>query len=138
MNGRPRRAEPLVALFVAATWAAASFGIAGLLAVTLDRDPIEGDVPRFYGIVALALAAVVVWIVVSVRARAARMPWAAGLVAAAAVYFLFLLSGFVLGTALLIEQATSPFVIAAALLGGIAVVATWAAMRGGRSTAPPG
>lgn len=131
MNGRPRRAEPLVALFVAAGWAAASFGIAALLVVVLDRDLIRADVSRFYGIVSLVLAAFVVWIVVTVSARSTRMPWPAALVGAAAVYFVFLLSGFVLATQLLVEQATSPFVLAAALLAGIAVVATWRAMRHG-------
>lgn len=125
MRARPRRAEPLVALFVAVTWAAAAFAIAGLLAVLLDRDPIETAVPRLYGVLALLLATLWVWVIVSVSAPSIRMPWPAALVAAAAVYFTFVLSGFVLGAPLLVELASSPFVIVAAGLAGVTVISTW-------------
>jgi hypothetical protein len=130
MNARRRtEPEPLVAMFVAAGWAAASFGASGLLAVVLDRDPVEADVPRLAGILTLVLAGVVVWIVVTVSARAPRVPWPSALGAASAVYFLYLLAGFVLGAPVLVEQATSPFVIVSALLAGVAVLATWAVVR---------
>ena len=129
MSGRSRSAEPLIAIFVAVSWAAAAFAIAGLLTVVLDRDLIEGDVPRLYGVLSLLVATLWVWIVVTVSARSARMPWPPALVAAAAVYFTFVLSGFVLGAPLLVEQASSPFVIAAAGLAGVTVLATWGILR---------
>jgi hypothetical protein len=129
MGGRARRREPVIALFVAASWAAVAFGVSALLTVVLDRDLIRTDVPRFYGIVSLGLAAVAVWIVVTVSARSVRIPWPAALAAAAAVYFLFLLSGLVAASAVLVEQATSPFVLVAAVLAAVAVLATWLVMR---------
>ncbi len=129
MNGRPRRAEPLAGLFIAVAWGASTFAAAGLLAVVLDRDPVESDVPRLYGVIALVTAALWVWLAVTLSARSSRIPWPTALVAAAAVYFSFAVSGFVVGAALLVEQASSPFVIAGALLASVAVIATWAALR---------
>ena len=97
MNGRPRRAEPLAGLFIAVAWAASTFAAAGLLAVVLDRDPVESDVPRLYGVIALVTAALWVWLAVTLSARSSRIPWPTALVAAAAVYFSFAVSGFVVG-----------------------------------------
>lgn len=118
----------LIALFVAVTWAATSFAVAGILSVLLDRDPVETSAPVYAGPAAVALAGVVVWLAVGFTARA-RRPWAGAVAGAAGVYLV------VVGIALLgsfrtfAEQAGSPFVIAAALLAAIAVVATWAMLR---------
>ena len=79
-DARPRRF--VVALFVAVTWAAASFAVAGILAVLLDRDPVESPAPVYAGPAALALAGVAVWLAVGVTARA-RRPWVGALAATA-------------------------------------------------------
>lgn len=118
----------LIALFVAVTWAATTFAVAGILSVVLDRDPVETPAPVYAGPAAVALAGVVVWLAVGFTARA-RTPWAGALAGAAGVYLV------VVGVALLgsfrsfAEQAGSPFVIAAAILAGVAVVGTWWAVR---------
>jgi hypothetical protein len=125
----PLRRSLLVALFVAVTWAAATFGAAGLLAVLLDRSPVETNAgPVYLGLIGLTLAGVAVWLIVGFTARAPA-PWFGALGAAASVYLV------ISGTALLVsfpmfaEQASSPFVIAAAGLAASAVVATWAMLR---------
>jgi drug/metabolite transporter (DMT)-like permease len=121
--GRRLRRDLLIALFVAITWAATSFAVAGILSVVLNRDPVETPAPVYAGPAAVALAGVVVWLAVGFTARA-RRPWAGALVGAAGVYLV------VVGVALLgsfrafAEQAGSPFLIVAALLAAVAVVAT--------------
>lgn len=126
--GRPLRPDLLIALFVAVTWAATSFAVAGILAVVLDRDPVETPAPVYAGPAAVALAGIVVWFAVGFTARA-RRPWVGALAATAGVYLV------VVGVALLgsfrlfAEQAASPFLIAAALLAAAAVVGMWAARR---------
>ena len=126
--GRPLRRDLLIALFVAVTWAAASFAVAGILAVLLDRDPVQSPAPVFAGPVALALAGVAVWLAVGVTASA-RMPWLGALAATASVYLVIAAIALIGSFRLFAEQAASPFVIAAALLAGAAVVGTWAARR---------
>lgn len=126
--GRPLRRDLLIALFVAVTWAAASFAVAGILAVLLDRDPVESPAPVFAGPVAVVLAGVGVWLAVGVTASA-RMPWPGALAAAASVYLVIVVIALVGSFRLFTEQAASPFVIAAALLAAVAVVGTWAARR---------
>lgn len=131
----------LIALFVAVTWAATTFAVAGILSVVLNRGPVETPAPVYAGPAAVALAGVVVWFAVGFTARA-RRPWAGAVAGAAGVYFV------VVGVALLgsfrsfAEQAGSPFVIAAAILAGVAVVGTWWAVRrppnAGLSGPPPG
>lgn len=131
----PTRPRPslLVALFVAIAWAAASFAVAGLLAVLLDRDPVQTPGgPVYLGLLGLALAGAAVWLVVAFSARA-RRPWAGALAAAAAVYLTMCGTALLVSFRLFAEQATSPFVIAAGLLAAGAVVATWAVLRPPRS-----
>jgi hypothetical protein len=128
MERPPRRRSFYIALFVAITWASVTFGVAGVLAVVLDRDPVQTSVGPYAGVIGLVLAGVAVWLAVGLTARA-RTPWVGAVAAAAAVYLV------IAGTALLgsfrlfAEQATSPFVIVAAGLAAVAVVGTWFGMR---------
>lgn len=125
-DARPGRF--VVALFVAVTWAAASFAVAGILAVLLDRDPVESPAPVYAGPAALALAGVAVWLAVGVTTRA-RSPWLGALAVAAAVYLLIVGVALLGSFRLFAEQATSPFVIAASVLASLAVLGTWGAFR---------
>jgi hypothetical protein len=141
MERQPLRRSLLVALFVAVTWAAASFAVAGLLAVVLDRDPVETHAgPVYVGLIGLTLAGVAVWLIVGFTARAPS-PWFGALGAAASVYLVIVGAALLVSFPMFAEQASSPFVIAAAVLAASAVVATWAALRsppkGGLSARPP-
>jgi hypothetical protein len=128
MSERPRP-ERLVALFVTVFWAAVVFAVDGLLAVLLDRDPIPGDVGPYYSIIAFVLAGFVLWMLLSGTSRS-RHPAFGALGAAAGVYIVFLaVAGIGWGLPLVAEQVLSPFVLAAAVLAAVAVVATWAAVR---------
>ena len=125
----PRRRSLLVALFVTILWAATSFAVAGMLAVLLDRDPVQTPGgPVYLGLIGLVAAGVAVWLIVASTARA-RSPWLGALAAVAAVHLI--VSGLALTAsfALFAEQAASPFVLAAALLAGLAVVGTWGMVR---------
>lgn len=129
MEPPPLGRSLLVALFVAITWGACAFAVAGLLAVVLDRDPITVPSAPWAGTVGIALAGVVVWLAVGLGMRA-RSAWPAALAAAAGVYFVILLVAFLGSFELFAEQAVSPFVIAGALLAVPAVVLTrWLVRR---------
>ena len=132
---RPRRADLAVALFVTVLWAAVVFAVDGLLSVTLDRDPITGAVSPFYGIVALGLAAIVLWLVLIGTARSTT-PWFRPLAAAAGVYLVLVASALPVGLVLVGQQAGSPFVIATAVLAALTVVATWSITRRWGPSAP--
>jgi predicted membrane channel-forming protein YqfA (hemolysin III family) len=132
---RPRRTDLAVALFVTVLWAAVVFAVDGLLSVTLDRDPITGAVSPFYGIVALGLAAIVLWLVLIGTARSAT-PWFGTLAAAAGVYLVLVASALPVGLVLVGQQAGSPFVIATAVLAALTVVATWSITRRWGPSAP--
>jgi hypothetical protein len=134
--GPPLRRSLLVALFVAVTWAASSFAVAGILAVLLDRDPVTSPAPVYAGPLALALAGVVVWLAVGLTARS-RSPWVGALAAAASVYLVIAAVALLGSFRLFAEQAGSPFVIAAAILAAVAVVATWWMLRRPRGASPP-
>jgi hypothetical protein len=136
MEHRPPRRSLLVALFVAVTWAAASFAVAGILAVVLDRDPVETPAPVYAGPAAVTLAGVAVWLATGLTTRS-RTPWFGALAAAASVY-LVIVGIAVLGSfRLFAEQAGSPFVIAAAILAAAAVAGTWFAIRRPPGASPP-
>jgi hypothetical protein len=128
MSERPPRPERLVALFVTVFWAAVVFAVDGLLAVLLDRDPIESDVGPYYSILAFLLAGLVLWMLLSGTSTSRHPAWGA-VGAVALVYLAFVLTAVPWGLTLVSEQALSPFVIAASLLAAVAVVATWAAIR---------
>ena len=129
MSERAARPERLVALFVTVFWAAVVFAVDGLLAVVLDRDPVQsGDVGPYYSILAFLIAALLLWMLLSGTSTSRHPAWGA-VGAVAAVYLTFLGVALGWGLALVAEQALSPFVLAASLLAGAAVVATWAAVR---------
>jgi hypothetical protein len=125
---RPRRADLAIALFVTVLWAAVVFAVDGLLSVALDRDPIGGAVSPYYGIVALTLAAVVLWLVLIGTARSST-PWFGTLAAAAGVYLVLVASALPVGLVLAGQQAGSPFVIATAVLAALTVIITWSITR---------
>lgn len=128
MERPPLGRSLLVALFVAITWGACTFAVAGLLAVLLDRDPIETPSPIWAGTLGIALAGILVWLAVGFGARAAT-PWVAALAAVAGVYLVVIAAALLASFDLFAEQATSPFVLAGATLAGVAVVATHAVLR---------
>ncbi|MEO6116250.1 MAG: hypothetical protein ABIP33_07690 [Pseudolysinimonas sp.] len=134
-QSRPRRADLAVALFVTVLWASVVFAVDGLLSVALDRDPIGGAVSPFYGIVALALAAIVLWLVLIGTARSST-PWFGTLAAAAGVYLALVASALPIGLVLTGQQAGSPFVVATAILAAVTVVATWSITRRWGPSAP--
>ena len=127
-SARPRRVDLVVALFVTVLWAAVVFAVDGLLSVALDRDPIGAGVTVYYGVVALALTAAVLWLVLIGTARSPT-PWFGTLAGAAGVYLALVASALPVGLVLAGQQAGSPFVIATALLAGLTVVVTWSITR---------
>lgn len=134
---RPRRRHSLyVAIFVAITWAASTFAVAGILAVILDRDPVQTPVGPYAGLIGITLAAVAVWLAVALTARAST-PWIGAVAAAAAVYLVFVGMALVGSFRLFAEQAISPFVIAATVLAAVAVVGTWFVLQRPRRASPP-
>lgn len=134
---RPTRGRSLfVALFVAITWAASTFAVAGILAVVLDRDPVETPAAPYVGLIGLVVAGIVVWLAVGFTARATT-PWVGAIAAAAVVYLAIIVTALLGSFRLFAEQATSPFVIVAALLAAVAVVATWFAVRRPPAASPP-
>jgi len=129
MERLPLPRSLLIALFVAVTWAAATFGVAGLLAVLLDRNPVETHAgPVYVGLIGLTLAGIAVWLIVGFTSRAPS-PWFGALGAAASVYLVIVIAALLVSFPMFAEQASSPFVIAAALLAAAAVVTTWAVLR---------
>ena len=128
MSERRRRSDFAVALFVTIFWAAVVFAVDRILAIVLDRDPIEADVGPYYAIVALLLAAVVTWYSVA-TVLASDSPWLTAFVATALVYLVLVGSAAPIGLELVAEQASSPFVIAASLLSGLTVVFGWSFLR---------
>lgn len=125
----PRRRSLLVALFVTIAWAACTFAVAGLLAVLLDRDPVQTPGgPVYLGLIGLVAAGIAVWLIVGFTAPA-RTPWFGAVGAVAAVHLIIAGMALTASFPLFVEQAASPFVLAAALLAGLAVVVTWTALR---------
>lgn len=138
MEPRRRRRDLVVALFVTVAWAAATFAVAGLIAVLLDRDPVQTPGgPPFVGLIGLVLAGAAVWLIVGFTAGA-RHPWFGAIGAAAAVHLLISLLSLTASFPLFVEQAASPFVLAAALLAAVAVVATWWMLRRPPNSGLPG
>ena len=120
--------ERLVALFVTVFWGAVVFAVDGLLAVVLDRDPIQSDVGPYYSVLAFLVAGLVLWMLLSGTSTSRHPVWGT-IGALALIYLTFLLVAALWGLPLVVEQALSPFVLAASVLGAAAVVATWAALR---------
>ncbi|QNO37764.1 hypothetical protein H4J02_01595 [Protaetiibacter sp. SSC-01] len=126
-----RHPERVAGLFVAIVWAALVFAVFGVLAVLLDRDPVEQPVGPYFGLVAIVLALGVVYLGI-VFTTPARAPGLGAVATAAGVYLVIVLSALVVDTALAFEQATSPFVVAAAILAFAPPIACWAYFRSRR------
>lgn len=124
---RTPRPERVVGIFVTVVWAAFVFAAYGLIAVLLDRDPIELPVGPYYGIVALALAGLVVYVGIQL-AVPARSPWLGAVATMGGVYLAIVGAAAVVDLGLAASQALSPFVLAATVLAGLTVVGTWAAL----------
>lgn len=120
--------ERVAGLFVAVVWAALTFAVFGVLAVVLDRDPVEQQVSPFFGLAAIALALGVVYLGI-VFTVPRRSPLLGTVATAAGVYLVILVSAFLVDTALALEQAVSPFVLTAALLALAPPLACWAWFR---------
>ncbi len=127
-DGPPRHPERVAGIFVAIVWAALVFAVFGVLAVLLDRDPVERPVGPYFGLVAMALALGVVYLGI-VLTTPARSPWLGAVSTAAGVYLVILAAALVTDTSLALEQAVSPFVLAAALLAPLPPIACWAYFR---------
>lgn len=138
----------LLPVLVTVTYLAALVAASGILSLALDRDVIDyTDAGPLLG-VAMALAAgIVTWAGCS---RAARRdgPWVTAALTALLCFTAIVLVGAVgyaliraaLGWIVLASAhfAMSPFTVAAAVLSGVAVVATWALTRLGRGGASAG
>jgi hypothetical protein len=120
--------ERVAGLFVAVAWGALAFAIFGVLAVLLDRDPVAQRVSPYFGLAAILLALGVVYLGI-VFTVPARTPWLGAIATAAGVYLVVVGAAFVVDTALTLEQAVSPFVLAAALLALAPPIACWAWFR---------
>ncbi len=125
---RMRHPERVAGLFVAVVWAALVFAVFGILAVLLDRDPVEQRVSPYFGLAAILLGLVVVYLGIVITVPA-RTPWLGAVATAAGVYLVVLAAAFVVDTALTLEQAVSPFVLVASLLALAPPVGCWAWFR---------
>lgn len=132
----------LLPVLVTVTFLAALVAASGMLSLALDRDVIDyPDAGPLLG-VAMALAAgIVTWAGCSRSAHRAS-PWITATLTALLCFTAVVLAGAV-GYALIqgslswvvlasAHFAASPFTVAAAVLSGAAVVATWALTRVGR------
>lgn len=128
MSERRPAPEFFLALLTTVVWAAVSFAVAGLLAFFLDLEPVSQPVGPGYGFAALILAGAMVWLVSAFTARRPS-PWIGMIIAPIGVYLLVCAVAFLVGFALLVEQATSPFVIISALLTPLGVVLCWAGAK---------
>ena len=125
---RPRHPERLAGLFVAVVWAALVFAVFGILAVLLDRDPVEQPVGPYFGLVAILLALGVVYLGIVLTAPA-RSPWLGAIATAAGVYLVILATAAAVDLSLALAQVGSPFVLAAAVLAAAPPIACWAYFR---------
>ncbi|NYF09629.1 hypothetical protein HDC94_000785 [Leifsonia sp. AK011] len=136
----PPPADPrLLPVLVTVTYLAAVVAASGFLSLALDRDVIDyPDAGPLLGVVMVAAAGVVNWLGCSRSTRRAN-PWPGAFVTALFALVAISLVGAV-GYALIrgslswmllasAHFALSPFTAAAAILAGLAVVATWALAR---------
>jgi hypothetical protein len=109
----------LVALFVAATWGAVVFATWGVMTVVLDREPVEVPAPAAHLLLGLALAGAVVWFGVA-RSPVTTAPALLAVGTGASAYLVLVAWAATVGLPLLVEQASSPFVLVAAALAAAA------------------
>ncbi|WP_294178393.1 hypothetical protein [uncultured Schumannella sp.] len=125
MSGpRPARPEFFLALLTTVLWAASTFAAIGVLAFALDREPVMRPVGPAYAFLALAGAGGYLWLLTALAVRATK-PWLAMGAAGVGVYLAIVATAFVVDFGLLIEQATSVFVVTAALLAPPTTALAW-------------
>ena len=119
-----RHPERFAGIFIAITWAAFTFAGFGILAVILDRDPIEIPVSPYVGLgsIGVAMLAVYLGVIATVPRKA---PWTGSVLTALAVYGVWVLGGAIADLNLGIAQATSPFVVVAGLLAFATPLTSW-------------
>ena len=142
--GDPRQLPPppdprMLPVLATVTYTAAVIALWGFVSLALNVDAIaQRDAGPLLG-PAMVLGAVIVTFVALLRVRSRVPPTVAALVSVASVYVAMLIIGAV-GYAIIRADASwlvlfvgayalSPFVLGAALLSGVAVVAVWAATR---------
>jgi len=118
---RPSRPELWLGFLCAVGWGAVAFAATGVLSWALDREPVAQPVGPGFAFAAAAASGLLVWLVAAFSVSAPR-PWLGMAAAAAGSYLAICAVAFVVGLGLLIEQASSPFVITAALLAPGAVL----------------
>lgn len=125
MSGRrPARPEFFLSLLTTVLWAASAFAAMGALAWALDREPVARPVGPAYAFLALVLAGGFLWLLTAFAVRS-PLPWVAMIAAAAGVYLVIVVTAFIVDFGLLVEQATSVFVITAALLASLTTALAW-------------
>lgn len=132
MTGAPRQLPPrsssaLLPVLAAVTYLAALVALWGFMSLILDRDVIDyPDANTLLG-PAMAAIAVIVTGIVLLRTRRARSPWAGAVAAffgSGAGMLVVALIGY--GPVAVPHFAISPFIVGAAALSAVTVVATWA------------
>jgi hypothetical protein len=129
----------VLALLATITYGAAVIASWGFISLALDASPIaQSDAGPLLGPAMVLVACVVTFVAIS-TVRQRPSPLVAALVAAASVYIGMLLAG-AIGYTLVTAQlpwlvlfvgsyATSPFIVAAAILSALDVLVVWAVTR---------
>lgn len=150
MSEQPRQLPPtpnpaLPPVLTTVTWVAAVVAVSGVISLVLDRDVIDyPDAGPLLGVVMVAAAAGVTW-AGSWRGSRAASPWLPALLTAIGSFAAFVVVG-AIGYGLIrgslawmllsaAHFASSPFVVAAALLAFLAAVGAWVLSRPRRGPA---
>ncbi|WP_157157209.1 MULTISPECIES: DUF6121 family protein [unclassified Diaminobutyricimonas] len=121
----PRPSSIFLALLATVTYIACVISAWGLISYFLDRSPIENpDAGTLIGPVMVFTAAVVTFF--NLRAlKTMRSPVGRAAVAIATTYLAMVVVVFIGASIVVAEVAAGPFLITAALLSGVTVVAVW-------------
>ena len=137
MSGQPQLPPPrnsaVLPALAAVVYAAAVVALWGLLSLILDREVVDyPDAGPLLGPAMAAAATVVTWLTL-LRTRGSRSPWpgaVAALLLAAIAMLVVAVVGY--GPVAAPHFAISPFVLGAAALSAVTVLATWAIHPRGR------
>ena len=137
MSGQPQLPPPrnsaVLPALAAVVYAAAVVALWGLLSLILDREVVDyPDAGPLLGPAMAAAATVVTWLTL-LRTRRSRSPWPGAVVAlllAATAMLVVAVVGY--GPVAAPHFAISPFVLGAAVLSAVTVLATWAIHPRGR------
>ncbi|QEO09219.1 hypothetical protein [Protaetiibacter larvae] len=135
MSERTPHPERVVGVFVAVSWAAVVFAVFGVLAVLLDRDPVDHPVGPLYGVAAIGVSVVVVYLGI-VLTVPARRPWLGAITTAAGVYLAIVGLAALVDLSLAVAQAGSPFAAVAAVLAAAPPIVCWAVLHPARRARP--